>query len=118
MTAAHIQGPWTDGNEAILAKVDRVRPWVSTIFRKCHDGSEANALVAMCFGATIEEAVALSRLIAAAPELLALVEKIDRWIQRSEDDEDCEYLNGEGWDDLRILQVVGRAAIAKARGAA
>lgn len=69
-------GSWTDGNEAILAKVDRVRPWVSTIFRKDHDGSEANALVAMCFGATIEEAVALSRLIGAAPELLAAAEML------------------------------------------
>lgn len=67
-------GPWGDGNEAILVKVDRERPWAGTVFSAKHDGSEANALVAMTFGASVEEVVANARLIAAAPELLEALE--------------------------------------------
>jgi len=72
----HTPGLWGDGHEAICAKIDRERPWASTVFRKAHDGSEANALVLMTFGASVEEAVANARLSAAAPELLEALSDI------------------------------------------
>jgi hypothetical protein len=62
-----LRGKWTDGNEAIHAKIERSRPWCGTVFRRNHDGTEADALVAMTFGAHAEEAVALAREIAAGP---------------------------------------------------
>lgn len=99
MTAAHTPGPWVSND----------------LSQRVHTADDVT--IARCEPHSTDVAKANARLIAAAPELLAFVEKIDRWIQRSEDD-DCEYLNGEGWDDLRILQVAARAAIAKARGAA
>lgn len=71
---SHTPGPWGDGHEAICVKVDRERPWASTVFCKNHDGSEANALVAMTFGLTVDEAVANAVLTAAAPELLEALE--------------------------------------------
>jgi hypothetical protein len=64
-------GPWGDGNEAMCVKTDRERPWAGTVFRKGHDGSEANALVGMTFGASVEEATANAHLIAAAPDTYA-----------------------------------------------
>jgi hypothetical protein len=59
-------GPWSAGNEAILMKIDRNHPWSSTVFYSHHDGLEADALVAMTFGATAEQADANARLVAAA----------------------------------------------------
>jgi hypothetical protein len=62
---------WTGGLEAIHTKSDRAKPWASTVFSRRHDGLEADALVAMTFGATPKEAAQLARQISAFPQMLA-----------------------------------------------
>jgi len=115
----HTPGPWGDGNEALCVKIDRERPWASTVFRKGHDGSEANALVAMLFGATVDEAVANARLAARAPDLLAEVERLRealRVIERSPHlVGQGDY--GDGWNEgrARLIQVA-RAALSEQEG--
>ncbi len=65
MTKASIEAEhWTDGNEAIHAQIERSRPWAGTVFRKNHDGTEADALIAMVFARTAEEAADLARHVA------------------------------------------------------
>ncbi len=60
------EGPWRDGNEALLVKLNPTHPWAGTVFR-VSEMSDERALVAMVFGAAVEEVVATARLIAAAP---------------------------------------------------
>lgn len=90
---------WIDGNEAIHTETTRSRPWAGTVFEK-DNADSADALVAMAFGATVEECVERARLIAAAPDLLEALQ-------------DALRDGGvSGWEDR------AQAAIARATGAA
>lgn len=112
MTGQHTQGPWGDGNEAICVKMDRERPWAGTVFRKAHDGSEANALVAMTFGATVEEAAANARLVGAAPELLEVAQTLcSGWLVDEHENPDL-CMSAKHHEAISSLF----AAIAKAEG--
>ena len=105
---AFTPGPWGDGNEAICVKIDRERPWASTVFRRDHDGSEANALVAMTFAGSVDEAVANARLIAAAPSLLEALNSVRDWIR---------YELEPGAPDASVMLIAIEAALSKALGA-
>ena len=69
MTTSNNMGPWEHGNEAIKVMADRQKPWNGTVFQQGVD-DQAAALVALTFGATVDECVQAAVLIAAAPELL------------------------------------------------
>jgi hypothetical protein len=66
---------WRDGNEAIHAKIDRSRPWCGTVFMEGND-DQADGLVAMTFGADIEECLARAKLAASAPQIWAEVQEL------------------------------------------
>lgn len=111
----HTAGRWTDGNEAIHTQTQRSRPWSGTVFRRHHDGTEADALVAMTFGATPEDAADLARKIAAVPDLLEALEVVTEDAQALLDFA-CRQCEFEG--DPKLFEAdIGRAraALTKAR---
>lgn len=64
-----VPGPYTHGNEAIHVNVDHDRPWNGTVFHRLSE-RESNALVALTFGATLEECAALAVLFSEGPAMV------------------------------------------------
>lgn len=115
MTTSNSMGPWEHGNEAIKVMADRQKPWNGTVFQQGVD-DQAAALVALTFGATVDECVQAAVLIAAAPELLEALKEAHRALMF------YEWYNNpkSGWassDNVTVRGMVD-AAIAKATGEA
>lgn len=110
MTTKHSPGPW------IACKPEDALHAV----RRPSDHNHLGMIICdVGYGETVEVNVANARLISAAPDLLAALEKASEQLQENFSMMQCDE-NGVGPDCTKYLQVLydSKAAIAKATGAA
>lgn len=65
------------------------------------------------------ECEANARLIRTAPDLLLVALRVVEWMRAVDDGgDDLEYLNRDGWDDMRETAEMARRAVSRARNEA